>query len=306
MGKKYVKTFLPQGYHTMTGEVCNTEIWYSHFSNMFIELMINRFKWKNLPDSIDPRYLELSLLTAGSVVFFWDYVKGWCALQGAWSGLDDYFNPIDYHVVTPSGFSPTVTKDEGVIIWNNFTRTSDMSTIWLYAGTMAELYVSALVNTKGQKHPIVILVDEESQRLTLENSYAKLDGNHPVVYLDRKANIHEAFTTIDARVPFVAPEIIKMAKELMNDLFQWAGIRVHNNEKKANIQAPEQRDKNAVTWQLRNRGLHARQVACEQINDKFKDYLPKGSLEVEFDEEGIMAYITDMNMSMGLGGDIFE
>lgn len=287
----------------MAGEMCSLSSWKSHFTNMFIELMINRFKWKNLPDEIDPRYLELSLLTSGSVVFFWDYVKGWCALQGAWSGLDDYFNPIDFHVVTPSGFSPNVTKEEGVLIWSNFTRTSDMPTIWLYAGTMAELYVSAMVNTKGQKHPIVVLVDEESQRLTLENSYAKLDGNHPVVYLDRKANIHEAFTTIDARVPFVAPEIIKMAKELMNDLFQWAGIRVHNNEKKANIHAPEQRDKNAVTWQLRNRGLHARQLACEQINKKFGDYLPLGQLEVEFDEEGIESYVTDMKMSLGLGGE---
>ncbi len=177
----------------MAGEMCSLSSWKSHFTNMFIELMINRFKWKNLPDEIDPRYLELSLLTSGSVVFFWDYVKGWCALQGAWSGLDDYFNPIDFHVVTPSGFSPNVTKEEGVLIWSNFTRTSDMPTIWLYADTMAELYVSAMVNTKGQKHPIVVLVDEESQRLTLENSYAKLDGNHPVVYLDRKANIHEAF-----------------------------------------------------------------------------------------------------------------
>ena len=303
MGKKYVTPFLPRGYHTMAGEMCSLSSWKSHFTNMFIELMINRFKWKNLPDEIDPRYLELSLLTSGSVVFFWDYVKGWCALQGAWSGLDDYFNPIDFHVVTPSGFSPHVTKEEGVLIWSNFTRTSDMPTIWLYADTMAELYVSAMVNTKGQKHPIVVLVDEESQRLTLENSYAKLDGNHPVVYLDRKANIHEAFTTIDARVPFVAPEIIKMAKELMNDLFQWAGIRVGNNEKKANIHAPEQRDKNAVTWQLRNRGLHARQLACEQINKKFGDYLPLGQLEVEFDEEGIMAYVTDMQMSLGLGGE---
>lgn len=306
MGKKMITPFLPRGYHTMSGEVRCTSAWQSHFSNMFIELMINRFKWKNLPDEIDPRYLELSLLTSGSVVFFWDLVKGWCALQGVWSGLDDYFNPIDYHVVTPSGFSPNVTQDEGVLIWNNFTRTSDMPTIWLYAETMAELYVSALVNTKGQKHPVTILVDEESQRLTLENAYAKLDGNHPVVYVDRKANIHEAFTTIDAKIPFVAPEIIKMAKELMNDLFQWAGIRVHNNEKKANVHAPEERDKNAVTWQLRNRGLHSRQLACDQINKKFGDYLPLGNVEVEFDEEGIMAYVTDLNMSLGLGGEIFE
>ena len=57
-----------------------------------------------------------------------------------------------------------------------------------------------------------------------------------------------------------------MAKELMNDLFQWAGIRVHNNEKKANIHAPEQRDKMLLHGSCATGGLHARQLACEQIN----------------------------------------
>lgn len=227
-------------------------------------------------------------------------MKSWCALQGAWSGLDDYFNPTDYHIVTPSGFSPNITKEEGVIIWNNFTRTSDLPTINLYASTMAEFYVSALVNTKGQKHPILVLVDDEAQRLTLENVYAKLDGNHPVAYVDRSAHIQEAFTTIDAKVPFVAPDILKMAKEFMNDLYRWAGIRVYNVDKKANIHGAEQRDNNAVTWQLRNRGLHARQVACDEINRKFGDLLPYGNLEVEFDEEGIEAYIIDTETQLGI------
>lgn len=292
-------SFLPNGYHTINGEVRQTCDWNNHFMNMFVELMINRFRWKNLPTEIDPRYLELSLLTSGSVVFFWDYIKKWCALQGTWTGFDDYFNPVDYHVITPTGFSPNVSKEEGVIIWNNFTRTSDMPTLWLYADTVAEMITSALVNTRGQKHPIAVIVDDDAQRLTLENAYAKLDGNHPVVYLDRKANIHESFTTIDARVPFVAPDIIKLAKDMLNDLFQWAGIRVRTMDKKANILPGEQRDRNAVTWQLRNRGLHARQLACDEINRKFSDMLPLGEISVEFDEEGIEAYATEILDSIG-------
>lgn len=270
--------------------------WGEHFLNMFVELMINRFKWVNLPDEIDERYLELSLLTTGSVCFFWDYVKKWCALQGAWSGFDDYFNPIDYHIVTPTGFSPTVYMDEAVIIWNNFTRCSDMPTLYLYAETMSDLYASALVNTRAQKHPTTVLVDSESERMTLENAYKKMDGNSPVIYLNRNNKMADKFSTIDVKAPFVAPEIMKMAKELMSDLFKWAGIKVNNVEKKANLIETEQRDLNAVTWQLRNRGLHARQQACDKINKKFGTLLPKGDISVEFDEEGIESYLTETGL----------
>lgn len=65
----HIKAFQAQGYHTMTGEITSLDAFRNHFLNLFVELMINRFKWINLPDSIDPRYLELSLLNSGSVVF---------------------------------------------------------------------------------------------------------------------------------------------------------------------------------------------------------------------------------------------
>ncbi len=290
-------------YHSILGDIKDLDDWSAHFLNTFIELAVNRFRWKNLPDEIDPRYLELSLLTAGSVVFFYDIVKGFCALEGAWSGVDMYYNPTDYHVVTPTGFSPNITMDEGVIIWNNFTRTSDMPSIWLYADSIAELYQTCLINCKGQKHPIVVLVDSEKERLTLENAYAKLDGNHPVIYLKEKGKYQEKFTTINAQVPFVAREILIMARSMMEEFFKWLGIRVPNVVKQSYTNDREQVNTNAITWQLRNRGLHARQVAAEQINRKFKGMLPYGDLEIEFNEEVIeMASELLDGFSEGVGG----
>lgn len=277
--KSFTPSFLINSYKSIWGDLKELNCFQRHFLNTFVELTLNRFKWVNLPSEIDPRYLELALLTSGSALFFYDVVKGYCALEGAWSGLDIYYNPTDYHVVTPTGFSPNVDKDEGIIIWNNFTRTSDMPSVWMYADAIAELYQVMMVNCRGQKHPMVVLVGSEKERLTLEQAYSQLDGNHPVIYLKEAGNLTGKFTTIDAKIPFIAKDIFFIARSLMEEFFKWIGVRVPNL-KNQYVGDREQVDTNAITWQLRNRGLHSRQLAAEQINAKFNL-----NLEIKFNEE---------------------
>ncbi len=306
MGSKANKgatSFLSNGYHTVWGDVLDLNEWQYHFVNTYVELAANRFSYNNLPESIDPRYMELSIMSTGSVCFFYDDILGYMALPGAWSGFDNQYNPIDYHIVTPTGFSGDFNYKDSVIIWNNFTRTSDMPSIYMYADLIAELYVTAKINLKGQKHPIVVLADSESQRLSLENAYAKLDGNHPVIYVKNDNRIDKNFTTIDAKVPFIAKDLIEVSRYFIEEFMKWMGVKVNNTQKKERTILQEQRDYNAVTYQLRNRGLHSRQLAVEKINRLFGL-----DIEVEFNEEGLQDYadeLLDMN-SMMLGGGTIE
>lgn len=292
--------FITDSYHSFNRDIKERVDFNDYFRNTLIELAINRFRWKNLPDTIDPRYLETTLLLNGSVVFFEDEIMGFHALGGAYTGLDMQYNPTDYYVVTPTGYQPRVHIPDGVIIWNNFTRTSDMPTIYMYADNIGEIYQTAMVNIRGQKHPIVVLVDSESERMSMENAYAKLDGNHPVIYARRKARIEEKFVTIDAKVPFIAPDLLRTGRILTEEALKWFGIKVPNIEKKERQVAQEQTDKNAVTYQLRNRGLHARQVACDSINKKWNL-----GLEVEFDEEACREY-ADLLMNNWKGQEVSE
>lgn len=287
---------LNNSYHSIKGEVSSTNFWYDFFLNTLVELGLNRFKWKNLPDTIDPRYLELSLMLNGSVIFFYDYLYGYKALTGTYTGIDMEYNPTDYHVVTPTGFSPNIKVGDGIIIWNNFTRCSDMPTIQGFASAIAEIYTTALINVRSQKHPIVVVVPEESERLSYENAYAKLDGNHPVIYLKKKSNLVDNFTTINAQVPFIGRELLSIARMLTEEVLKWYGIKVPNVDKKERQITIEQTDKNAVTYQLRNRGLHSRQVAAESINKRFGI-----NIEVEFDEEA--EYYGEMMLNSIGGSD---
>lgn len=289
-----MRTLDSVSYKSILGDICDLTSWQGFFFSTFFELALNRFKWKNLPPEIDPRMMELNIIQAGSAVFFYDELRGFCCLPGAWSGINYQGNPTDYQVVTPTGFAPTLDMEEGTIIWNNFLRSSDFPILLLFADKIAEVYQTAEINTRGQKHPIVVVVDEESQRLTLENAYAKLDGNHPVIYLKNKNGLIDKFKTIDAQVPFIAPQLMEIADHYMELFLKWLGVKIPNITKKNKVGAMEQRDTNAVTWQLRNRGLHSRQIAAEEINRRWNL-----GLEVEFDEEGIESYATLLLDSFG-------
>ena len=49
---------------------------YVQYLNRLTELAITMFEWKNLPPSVDARYLELHLFETGCMVYFNDDVLG--------------------------------------------------------------------------------------------------------------------------------------------------------------------------------------------------------------------------------------
>ena len=50
---------------------------YQYYYNRLTELAISMFEWQNLPDSVDARFLELSLFATGMAVFFKDDELGY-------------------------------------------------------------------------------------------------------------------------------------------------------------------------------------------------------------------------------------
>lgn len=267
----------------------------SFYFNTFLELDINRFKWKNLPENIDPRYLEMFLCRNGAVVFFHDDVTDtFDCFMCTWTGFDDYYNPTDFYVVLPTGKNIKLDYNNGVIIWNNFTRTSDYPAISMYSKTIADIYAAALVNIRSQKHPVAVVAQNEQEKLTMLNAYKNYAGNHPVVFVKDKQTVANKFTTIDTKAPFVAQELLDAKDRIMEEFLKWIGVKVPLSNNRERLIVNEQIDANAVTYQLRNRGLHSRQLAVEQINRMFGL-----NIEVEFNEE-FTSKITETVNTMGL------
>lgn len=251
------------------------------YFNTFLELDINRFRWKNLPPSIDPRYLELYLCRNGAVVFMHEPVTdSYDAFMCTWTGFDDYYNPTDFYVVLPTGKQISLDSKNSVLIWNNFTRTSDIPAINMYSATIADIYVSAIVNVRAQKHPVAIVAENEQEKLTMLNAYKNYAGNHPVIFVKDKQTIANKMTCVDTKAPFVVQDLLDAKDRIMEEFLKWIGVKVPLSNNRERLIVNEQIDANAVTYQLRNRGLHSRQIAAEQINKMFGL-----NIEVEFNEE---------------------
>lgn len=242
---------------------------FNHYFMTFLELALNRFVYDDMPDSIDRRFVEFSLCRDANVYVFEDPILGVLALTGAYSGLDIYRNPVDYQVITPTGYCPYLPVSEGVIVWNNFLRVPDIHTIEMFARDISDIYQSALVNFRAQKHPVVVVAEDEKEKLTMKNAYAKLDGNSPVIFTRKSVNLASKFETIDTKAPFVAPDMLNAARNLIEEFMQWLGVSLPVRLNRDHVATPEQQAQNQVSYILRERGLQSRQIGWDQVNRKF-------------------------------------
>ena len=144
---------------------------FRQYYNRLVELSIAMFEWHNLPDTVDPRFMELTLFTDGQAVFFKDDVVGFACLQNALGGnMDMYRIPKDRRAYAVNGFSANLTDKNSVIIWNNMLHTNSMNDVTMFAKRLYNIDRAIDVNTNAQKTPILIRCDEQ-QRLTLKNIY---------------------------------------------------------------------------------------------------------------------------------------
>lgn len=233
-----------------------------------VELSIAMFEWKNLPDTVDPRFLELTLFTDGQAVFFKDDVVGFVALQNALGGnMDIYRIPKDRRAYAVNGFSANLTDKDSVIIWNNMLHTNSMTDVTMYAKRLYNIDRAIDVNANAQKTPLLIRCDEQ-QRLTLKNIYMQYDGNQPVIFGD-KGLMDKPIDVLTTGAPYVADRLYELKTQYWNEALTYLGITNTNQTKKERMLTEEVSSNLGSTYASRYSRLESRRQACKQINNMF-------------------------------------
>ena len=107
---------------------------FRQYYNRLVELSVSMFEWKNLPDTIDVRYLELALFGDGMAVFFKDDVLGYLALRCAIGGqMNVYRIPTMRRAYAANGYNKQLDETDSVIIFNNYLHTNSMLDVELFA-----------------------------------------------------------------------------------------------------------------------------------------------------------------------------
>lgn len=248
-----------------------------YYLSRLSELAMSMFKWKNLPDTVDSRFLEYTLFYEGAVIFFKDEnlqskqlaeKGGYLALQVVLGGdLNVYRIPNNRRAYAVNGYKNQLDQNNSVIIWNNMIRLPEYGRMMFYANKLWQIDRAIDVNVKGQRFPVAILCDE-TQRLTLKNVYKQYDGNEPFIFGDKNLDL-SGIQVINTGSPYVADKLQQLKNNIWSEAMMCLGIPNSPSEKKERLVANEAKVSQGGTLASRSSRLEMRKTACREINDMF-------------------------------------
>ena len=241
---------------------------YKQYYNRLVELAISMFEWKNLPKTVDARFLELCLFTDGQAIFFYDEELGYLTLQNATNGgFNVYRIPVNRRAYAVNGYNRELNENDSVIIFNNYLHTNSQLDATMFAKRLYNLDRAIDVNANAMKTPIIIKCDE-TQRLTMLNLYKKYDGNEPYIFGDKSINTN-AIQVLKTDAPYVADKLYQLKTQIWNEALTYLGISNINVQKKERLITDEVTRNQGGTIASRYSRLNARREACKQINEMF-------------------------------------
>jgi hypothetical protein len=243
---------------------------YLMYYQRLTDYALSMFEWKGLPDSINRRFLELTILYQGRAVFFEDPNLGYLAMPVNYGGVINYYHEPTNYKAYSIDYQRDLDLNTGVIIWNNFSRTSIMPIIQEYARRLYMVERAMDVNIQTQKFPVVFLTDE-SQRLTMQNLMEQFDGNEPFIFGNKTGFNPDSVQALQTGIPFVADKLMEYKHNLWNEAMTFLGIGNAKQDKKERLVEAEVSSNDEQIQSSRFVMLQARQYACELINKMFPD-----------------------------------
>lgn len=258
---------------------------YMQYLNRLTELSVSMFEWKNLPPTVDARYLELHLFENGSMVYFDDDVIGNLCLDCLPSRtLDVYGNPVLRRAYSRyNNYQKLLKKNNSVIIWNNYLHTNSILEVKMFARRLYNLDRIIDVNANAQKTPVLIQGTEQ-QRLTLKNLYKEFDGNSPFIFGDKNLDLN-SLKCLQTGAPYVCDKLYNLKQMYWNEALTYLGINNTGAQKRERMLTIESSQAQGGTISSRYSRLQSRREAVEKINAMFGT-----NIEVNYREDFISIY----------------
>ena len=254
-------------------------------SKYYQMLALNRYKWENLPNGIESRYIEQMLYDNGECAMFDHPDLGLCVLRSSSrENLNIYGEPTKLSL---TGFNEhrTVMMDECVRILNNDLGLPTHSDILYYARRMAEIDDIIMQNLRQQRVPYLFATNENNQ-YSIKSLYDRMYQGEPAIFIDGDMlkGEPENIMVLPTQAPYLVDQLQLQKQEMERELLTFLGIN-NTLEKKERLLVDETNSNNQYIKMASDLGYKQRQLACEQINKMFGLNVTVSETQDEFQQE---------------------
>ena len=250
-------------------------------------LALNRYRWENLPNGIESRYIEQMLYDNGECAMFDHPDLGLCILRSSSrENLNIYGEPTK---LTLTGFNEhrTIMMDDCVRIMNNDLALPTLPNIVYYARRMAEIDDIIMQNLRQQRVPYLFATDENNS-FSMKALYDRIYQGEPAIFIDKEMlkGEPENIMVIPTVSPYLVDKLQIQKQEMERELLTFLGIN-NTLEKKERLLTDETNSNNQFIKMSSDIGFKQRQLACEQMNEMFGLNVSVVETQDEFENEVI-------------------
>lgn len=245
------------------------------FTDYYTRLMLIAralFKWNNLPNGLDEKWIERYLFRDGSCIFYKDTVLGLMVAGTGYAGpLNAYSEPTLLQPIAPNYMyeGPELMNNENaVIIRNNDDMVPTAPTIQLYAMRLTDIDRTITTNVIAQKIPLIIKTSNR-QLQTFKNVIRQRNDNEPVIYGDKSLDTTEAIQVLKTDAPIVFDKLEVQKHMVWNECMSFLGVNNANMDKRERVVTGEVEANDEQIRASEDVMLKARQKAAELINGIF-------------------------------------
>lgn len=266
--------FPRQGGQSRSAAAMRKQMLENMYSRRIVEAALNRFEYLNFPDTIDVRYMEMSVFRHGLAVFYFDeQFSRYLALRGTPAGvINMYGNPTQFQVYGNNQVNKRLSSKNCVPIWGNYMRTPDWDFISVFTTQLAEITRTIEIQTMHHRMPFLFGVDDNEKK-TFQDVWTLVQQGEPAIFGT------ETFTGSVQDKVAVFPtgadrgetlgNLVNLKHHVWNEAMTFLGIENSNQDKKERLVVDEVASNNGQIINAREIALNSRRMACEQINKRF-------------------------------------
>lgn len=249
---------------SLVQNIDNYTVWYERLKLLALSV----YKWENLPDSCNERFIEDELYLKGKVGFFEHQDYGLVNSDITADGkLNQYNEPVAYLLNSVVWNEKRAAKD-AIMCRNNSQCIPTGVFVRHFANRLKTIQEAIDTNLDLQKFSTMILCDEK-ERLTFKNLVMQYKGGQPFIYGSKYLNINQ-IQPLPMNAPFICDKLQPLLHEVYNDALKFLGIKSFTSGDKSQVVLnPELEATQEVVDMSRMQGLIYRQRAADQINDRF-------------------------------------